>query len=255
LKKQPTRRSFIGSTAAAAAGMLASSPAKGKSTSKPGPNDTVQLGLIGCGGQGRAVMRNHLALDGVTVVAVCDLNEKRLADGVKDSGNPNVKTYRDYRELLENKDVNRTYEHELRTDLEKYRMAGIDLEVDGPVYIGLELEMEVCIEEEFFQSDIRREFMNLFSNRILGKGKSGIFHPDKLSFGQTLYLSTLYATAQSVEGVISVKVLKFRRLENTAVSGIDSGILNFTRKEIPRLDNDPNFRERGVFNLIIKGGR
>lgn len=154
-----------------------------------------------------------------------------------------------------NKPVDEEFERGLRECLEKYRMAGMDLEVDAPIQIGLQVDMEVCIGPDYFQSEIRSALMRLFSNRPLSGGKKGIFHPDNFSFGESVYLSTLYATAQSVEGVTSVKITGFSRLGNTEVSGLKDGVLTFNRKEIPRLDNDPNFRDRGVFNLTMKGGR
>lgn len=153
------------------------------------------------------------------------------------------------------KPVNEEFERALRGCLEKYRMAGMDLEVDAPIQVGLQVDMEVCIGRDYSQSEIRSALLRLFSNRSLGGGKRGIFHPDNFTFGQPLYLSTLYATAQSVEGVTSVKITVFRRLGNTEVSGLKDGVLTFNRKEIPRLDNNPNYRDRGVFNLTIKGGR
>ncbi|MEJ2004597.1 MAG: putative baseplate assembly protein, partial [Cyclobacteriaceae bacterium] len=156
---------------------------------------------------------------------------------------------------LGDKPVDEQFERGLRGCLEKYRMAGMDLEVDAPIQIGLQIDMEVCIGQDYSQSGIRAALLRLFSNRVLGGGKKGIFHPDNFSFGQSVYLSTLYAAAQSVEGVTSVKVTGFKRLGNTELSGLKDGVLTFNRQEIPRLDNDPNFRDRGVFNLTIKGGR
>ena len=38
--------------------------------------------------------------------------------------------------------VDAGFEEELRTHLERYRMAGQDLEVDGPRYVSLEVEIE-----------------------------------------------------------------------------------------------------------------
>jgi predicted dehydrogenase len=103
-----SRRAFLGTAAAAAAaagtwtsGGLRAAEADGAST----PNDTINLGLIGCGGEGRSVMRGHLQCPGTRIVAVCDLNEERLAQGVKASGNESIAAYRDYRKLLEHKDI------------------------------------------------------------------------------------------------------------------------------------------------------
>ena len=68
-----SRRSFLGTAAAgAAAGFPIGTPYVAGASSRPGPNDTISIGLIGCGGRGRHVMRQHMAVEGVQVVAVCD---------------------------------------------------------------------------------------------------------------------------------------------------------------------------------------
>jgi predicted dehydrogenase len=71
----------------------------------PGPNDTINLGLIGCGGEGRAVMQGHMLCPGTRIVAVCDLQEARMAAAREQAGGDKVLTYGDYRKLLDNKDI------------------------------------------------------------------------------------------------------------------------------------------------------
>ena len=71
-------------------------------------SDTLHIGLIGCGGQGRHDMRQAMGNKGVKVVAVCDVDKNRLADTVaKDlKGSKDVKQYEDFRQLLDDKDIN-----------------------------------------------------------------------------------------------------------------------------------------------------
>jgi hypothetical protein len=76
-----------------------------------------------------------------------------------------------------------------------------------------------------------------------------------LTFGQPVYLSPLYAAAQSVEGVTSVHIPTFQRLGKPDPQPLADGRLTLGRLEIARLDNDPNFPERGVFRLTLGGGR
>ena len=83
----------------------------------------------------------------------------------------------------------------------------------------------------------------------------GVFHPDNFSFGQPVYLSQLYDVAQNTEGVDSVRITKFRRQGSKDITALETGKLLLGRREIARCDNDRNFQERGVFNLIMKGGR
>lgn len=139
--------------------------------------------------------------------------------------------------------------------LERYRMAGQDVEIDAPRYVSLELEMIVCVDPGFFPGDVKAALLDVFSNGIRPNGRRGVFHPDNFSFGQTVFLSPIYAAAQSVAGVASVKITKFRRQGREDTKPLADGKLELERLEIARLDNDANHRERGVLELIMKGGR
>jgi hypothetical protein len=156
---------------------------------------------------------------------------------------------------FEGLDVEADFEKGLRNCLEKYRMAGFDLEVDSPLYVSLEIEMTVCVNPKFFASDVKRALLELFSNRILPGGTRGVFHPDNFSFGQTVFLSPLYAAAQATQGVDSVYITKFQRQGKDNDEALLHGKLLLGRREIVRLNNGRNFPERGIFNLIMNGGR
>ena len=69
------------------------------------PSDTINLGLIGCGGEGRAVTMAHSLCDNTRIAAVCDVNKTRLAQAKKQFGGEKVLAYHDYRKLLDNKDI------------------------------------------------------------------------------------------------------------------------------------------------------
>ncbi|MET8336030.1 hypothetical protein [Streptosporangium canum] len=143
-------------------------------------------------------------------------------------------------------EVDDEFERELRAGLERYRLAGYDLEIDGPRYVPLEVGLHVCVAEGHLRSAVRRELLATLT---------ALFHPDRLTFAQPAYLSPVYATAQAVAGVTSVNVHTFRRQHHPTVSGITSGVLRMGRLEIARLDNNPNFPERGKLTLTFGGGR
>jgi hypothetical protein len=146
-------------------------------------------------------------------------------------------------------DVDSGFEQKLRGCLERFRMAGQDLEVDGPRYVSLEIVLGVCVKPGYFFSDVEQALLEVFSNRVLPDGRLGVFHPDNFSFGQSVYLSSLIATAQAVTGVESVNVKKFQRQGIDSNEALLAGKLTLGRLEIARLDNDSNFPERGVFIL------
>jgi hypothetical protein len=143
----------------------------------------------------------------------------------------------------------------LPAQLEPYRMAGHDLEIDTPRYVPLEISMQVCAKREYFRSDVKQALLQVFSTRLLPDGRKGVFHPDNFTFLQPLFLSRLYAAAYDVEGVESVKVVTFQRQGTPDVRPLQEGRLDFGRLEIARLENDSNFPDRGVFRLQVDGGK
>jgi predicted dehydrogenase len=69
-----------------------------------GANDRVNLGFIGVGGRGTSLLRTFVNYNDVAVTAVCDVFEKYVTRAAKIAG-PQTKTYKDFRELLEQKEV------------------------------------------------------------------------------------------------------------------------------------------------------
>jgi len=75
-----------------------------KRTDGFGPNDKVNLALIGAGGQGTEDTKVALTVPGVKLVAVCDLYDGRLADA-KTRWGADIFTTKVYKEILNRKDV------------------------------------------------------------------------------------------------------------------------------------------------------
>jgi predicted dehydrogenase len=84
-----------------AAGSAFSAPEE--SPGKTGPNDKILMGLIGCGGQGRGVMRELSEFDDVEFIAVCDVDRGRMLEAAGEvEGRYGRKPYacNDFRDLL-----------------------------------------------------------------------------------------------------------------------------------------------------------
>ena len=139
--------------------------------------------------------------------------------------------------------------------LEHYRRIGHDLEVEPARYVPVELVLRVRVLPHYLRGHIKAALLDVFSNRVLPDGRLGFFHPDRLTFGEGLYVSHIVAAAQAVRGVESVRVTKLNRLFERPNSELENGVLPLGPLEVARLDNDPSFPEHGIFTLLLCGGR
>jgi predicted phage baseplate assembly protein len=151
--------------------------------------------------------------------------------------------------------IDAAFADQVVTHLDRYRMAGHDLRVNEPVHVSLEIDLLVCVADGHFRSDVRRGLLDVLSSRARADGSLGLFHPDNFSFGQTVYLSPLYAAARGVPGVASVQVTRFQRQGREDSKPLADGFMPLGRLEIARLDNDRNFPEHGVLRLALHGGK
>jgi hypothetical protein len=134
-------------------------------------------------------------------------------------------------------------------------MAAYDVQVDAPRFVALEIELFVCVCPDHFRAAVRQAVLERLSARALPGGRRGFFHPDNFSFGDPVRLSAVYATVMEIAGVTSVAAKVFRRRGRPDPAPLDDGTLPIDRLEIARLDNDPNFAERGTLILELGGGK
>jgi hypothetical protein len=121
--------------------------------------------------------------------------------------------------------------------------------------VPLEVEMAVCVAPGYLRADVHVALVRELGSGVLPDGRQGPFHPDRLTFGQTLFLSPLYAAARRVPGVESARVTRFQRQGVDDPRWLQAGRMVLGRLEIARLDNDPSYPERGVLRLALHGGR
>ena len=72
------------------------------------PSDQISIAVIGCRGRGFRVLRQHLDLGGLQCAALCDVDEQVLAekaDTIQKEYGHRPQIYKDFRKLLENKDI------------------------------------------------------------------------------------------------------------------------------------------------------
>lgn len=144
---------------------------------------------------------------------------------------------------------------ETERHLYPFRRIGHDLAVRPARYVPLDLVMKVCVEPDFLRGHVKAALLERFGTRRLPDGSLGFFHPDALTFGQSISLSRLVAAAQALPGVESVAVTKLERFFEGPAGEIEQGVLPIGPLEIARLDADPDFPENGCIRFELGGGR
>jgi len=69
------------------------------------PNDAVRLGVIGCGGRGRQVLKEFASLPGVSVPVICDVDQTQSAKASQGLPGGKAESVADYRRVLDRQDV------------------------------------------------------------------------------------------------------------------------------------------------------
>ena len=136
-----TRRKFVKTSSVAAIGaplILKSSLTKGNTTTAA--NDKINLGIIGCGGLGKANLFAAAAHPDVVVTAACDVWKERL-DPIVEKYKKTCTGYIDFRELIQHKGLDAviiaTPAHWHAIQAVEAAKAGLDIYLQKPMTMHL----------------------------------------------------------------------------------------------------------------------
>ncbi len=143
----------------------------------------------------------------------------------------------------------------LQQNLERYRLAGQDIKLESPQYVSLQITLNVRVDPNYFQSDVEQALMQVLGNGILPNGQKGLFYPGNFTFGQSVYLSPVFAAARSVPGVTLVQATQFQPQGVNTTRYLTAGQIRLGSLQVARLDNDPSFPDHGQLTLVMQGGK
>jgi len=171
MNKNWTRRDFIrvgtasAATGAAAKFTLLQPKPLWASPNPVGPSDTVRCASIGTGVRGCELLSATTHVAGVECVAVCDLYDSRHTAAQEAVKNPNVPATRNYKEILDRKDVDAVIiavpDHSHRHVFEDACAAGKDVYCEKP--------MSHTVEDGFAMIDAAHK-----ANRIVQIGSQRV---------------------------------------------------------------------------------
>jgi len=137
----------------------------------------------------------------------------------------------------------------------RYRLAGQDIQLESPQYVPLEIELIVCVDPDYFQSDVKQALQLALGTGMQPNGQPGYFAPQNFAFGETIYLSPIFAAARQVTGVTSVNAKVFQPQGIPTKSYLQRGEISLGPLQIAQMDNDPSYPNHGRLTLDMRGGK
>jgi hypothetical protein len=135
------------------------------------------------------------------------------------------------------------------------RRMGHDLAVVPATLVPLDLEVAICVDPHHDRGAVKAAALGVLGSGRGPHGRTGMFHPDNLTFGTGIRLSRIVAAVQALEGVASVEVTRLRRLDHPDAGELEAGLLPIGDLEVAQLAGDPSLPEHGRLTLVMGGGR
>jgi hypothetical protein len=139
--------------------------------------------------------------------------------------------------------------------LNRFRLAGYESYVPEPVFVSIDLIVEVCARSDAFRGDVEGAVLAALSASKFPDGTTGFFFVDRFTFGTPLERSALEAAIQAAYGVAGVISIQYRQRGATAGYLDLPDTLPVAANRILRMDNDPSNPERGSLHVIVDGGK
>ena len=138
----------------------------------------------------------------------------------------------------------------LRPYIDAFRMAGQEVILQDPAYVGIYMSLSVKVGPNHFQSEIRHAIA-----QVLGQGPGAFFMPGEHGFGEDLYASDVIEALMAIDGIENVCLNRFKRIGAQFPDRADAGFIALDGLEVALCDNDASDPSRGYYRLTLHGGR
>jgi Baseplate J-like protein len=139
--------------------------------------------------------------------------------------------------------------------VDRYRLAGMDLKLEGPDYVPLQIALTICVDPDYFSANVQKSLLQVLGAGIQPNGQPGLFTPGNFQLGQTVYLSPIYAAARGVAGVDKVTATIFQPQGVNTRHYLHKGEIKLGIFQVAQLDNDPSYSNHGQLTLNMVGGK
>jgi uncharacterized phage protein gp47/JayE len=138
--------------------------------------------------------------------------------------------------------------------LDGVRQVGREVYVNDPVYVNLDLIINICVEPTAYAGQVVERVITALTVQQAGLyADRPFFHPDNFTFGTPLYRAALEAAVQNVPGVRAVTTIEVQARGITEMREFVETVFEVSDRQILRLQNDPRLPERGSLRVYAGG--
>ncbi len=156
-----------------------------------------------------------------------------------------------YVDRAQGKPVDQKFKEWVLRFLEPYLLLSDQVTILTPHLVALEIALRVEVLPGHFPNQVRGRLMEVLGPGVDRHGQLGLFHPDRLSFGQTIDLNTIVSRALQVEGVKYVSREVFRRYGEDGRDTLRLGKIEVGPLDIPCVRNDPEAPSQGSLTITL----
>ncbi len=138
----------------------------------------------------------------------------------------------------------------VRSYIDAFRMAGQEVVLQDPVYIGIYMSISIRVAPNFFLSEMRHAI-----TQKLGHGPEGFFEPGRLGFGEDLYASDVIEALMALDGIEHVCLNRFKRIGSQSPDRTEAGFISLDGLEVAVCNNEADEPGMGYYRLKLHGGR
>lgn len=136
----------------------------------------------------------------------------------------------------------------LKQWIETRRMVGQEVRFEDPRRIGIALALKARVASQYYPSEVLRALKEAFGNQ-----EDGFFAVERQRFGTDLYIGNVMQAAMQVEGVESLTIQTFQRVDAPLRDAVDTCI-SIGSLEVAVCDNQPEQPQYGALSITCEGG-
>ena len=155
-----------------------------------------------------------------------------------------------YVDRLGGKPVDRDFSERIDAWVHQTRMLGDQVQVVSPKLVALEIKLALQTLPGHVPNVVHTRLARDLGIGYRQDGGLAFFHPDRLTFGEHIFLADILGEIADVPGVAQIVPKVFRRMDRPGAESLRFGRIDIGPTEIASVQNDANAPELGYLVML-----